>query len=286
MAAGMSTTAELNALYNDIYEDSMVVLREENLMVGGGMSTLYLNGRGYADRKVGIWNRAAVAIKPEGTDFSGTQFEKSLEATFTPQVRMAQFMITDEMKETDDVDVVRGRATSELAGAIAEQIDIDMLALFNSLTTGKGSASNALTVTITSAAVSVLRNQKVRGTRYGVLHPYQWHDLWIELGQPAVQKALLGDVANEALRQYYVTDWIAVAWGISANVEVLTGDDAVGAVFTREAFAYDQRKGYTLETERDASALAEELNASVGYAVGILRNEAGVKLTSDVTEPA
>lgn len=282
----LSTTAELNALYNEIYEDSLVALREENMMVGGGMVTLYLNGRGYADRKVGVWNSAAVSIKPEGDDYTGaTEFEKSLLATFTPQVRMSQFILTDEMKQTDDVDNVRTGAVRELASAIAEQIDIDMLALFAGFSKVKGTANNPLTIAIMAAANSTLRNQKVRGQRNAVLHPYQWHDLWIELGQPVATKVLLGDVANQALMDFYVGDWMGLRFFISANIAADSNADAYGAVFTREALAYDQREAFALEAERDASRKAEELNASVGYAVGELRDVAGVAILTDVTEP-
>jgi hypothetical protein len=56
-------------------------------------------------------------------------------------------------------------------------------------------------------------------------------------------------------------------------------------MFTKEALAIDVREGMTMEPERDASKKAWELNASMGYAVGLLRGERGVKITSDVTEP-
>lgn len=282
----ISTTAELNALYNDIYEDSLLALREENLMVGGGLVTMYLNGRGYADRKVGVWSAASVAVKPEGDDFvTGTQYSKSLAATFTPQVRMAQFVLTDEMKQTDDVDNVRTRATDELASSIAEQIDVDMLTLFSGFSSVKGSANNPLTIAIVAAAQTKLRTNKARGQRNAVLHPAHWHDLWIELGQPVATKVLLGDVANQALMDFYVGDWMGMRFFISANIPVDGNADAYSAVITREALAYDQREAFALEAERDASRKAEELNASVGYAVGELRDAAGVAILSDATEP-
>lgn len=281
----LSTTSELNALYNDIFADSLMALREENLMVGGGLVTPY-NGTGYADRKVGVWNKSAVSIKPEGVDYANpTKMEKTLLATFSPQVRFSQYILTDEMKSTDSVDNVRNAATQELASGLAEQIDLDIMAKFASFSASKGSAGSALTIARTAAAISTLRGEKVRGARYGVLHPFQWHDLWTELGQPVVNQALLGDIANEALRSFYVSDWMACRWFISANIEPNSNDDAYGAVFTRDALAYDQREAFTLEPQRDASLKGEELNASIGYAVGILRNEAGVSILSDASEP-
>lgn len=282
----ISTTDELNSLYNEIIEDSAMVLREENLMVGGGLITLFLNGTGYATRKVPIWSTASVAVKPEGVDFAApTTFEKTQLASFTPTVKMSQFLLTDELMQTDDVDSVRAKASAELGGGLAEYVDEDVLSKFGDFTTDKGTAGTAMSITIAANAVSTLRGKKVRGQRNAVLHPYAWHDLWIELGRPATEFAFLGDVANEALREFYVVNWMSARWFVSANIAV-TNNDAVSAVFTREALAYDQREAFAVETERDASRKADEMNASIGYATGVLRDSAGIKITTDATEPS
>jgi hypothetical protein len=283
----ISKTDQLNSLYNEIIEDSVMVLREENLMVGGNLITLFLNGQGYATRKVPIWSTASVGVKPEGVDFAApTTFEKSQLASFTPTVKMSQFLLTDEMMQTDDVDSVRQKASSELGGAMAEYVDEDVLSKFTDFTTDKGTAGTAMSITIAANAISTLRGKKVRGERNAVLHPYQWHDLWIELGRPATEFAFLGDVANEALREFYVVNWMSTRWFVSANIAVDASDDAVGAVFMREALAYDQREAFDIETERDASRKADEMNASIGYATGVLRNDAGIGITTDAAEPS
>lgn len=106
------------------------------------------------------------------------------------------------------------------------------------------------------------------------------------MGQPASQKAFLGDLANEAMRSYFTGSWLAATWFTSANIDVDTSDDAVSAVFNPQAMGFDSREAPTMEPERDASRKAVELNMSVGYAVGILRQEYAAKITHDATEPA
>jgi len=109
-------------------------------------------------------------------------------------------------------------------------------------------------------------------------------DIWTELGQPASQKALLGEVANEALRDFYVGDWLGADWYVSANI-ALSGTDATSGVFNPQALAFDSRKPPTLEAERDASLRAWELNMSAGYAYGVRRSTYGVYYTADATAP-
>lgn len=281
----ISTSADLNSLYNNIYEDSLFVLRERTLMasmVTGFMAT------GYATRTVGIFGTVTAQTVAEGVDFTaGTTFDKTSLATFTPAEAMAQFILTDRMIQTDNVDSIRNAAAIELGNALAQKVDIDLLALFSGFSSGKGTAAASLTIGKLGAAVAVLGNNKVMGPRMGVLHPYQWHDIWVELGQPAATYANLGDVlTTEALREYFVSRLLNVTWYVSANITPDGSDDAYGAVFTREALGFDEREAYSVRPQRDESLRATELNGHMGYAVGELRDAAGVYLLSDASEPS
>lgn len=278
----ITTIADLNSLYNLIYEDALFVARETNLMVG---LVRNFSATGYMARKLTIRPQVTAQVKAEGVDFQNpTTFGKSLKATLTPAVVMAQALLTDEDVQTDP-DNARTDASQELGGAIATKIDVDLVTLFASLTAGKGTANSALTIANCAAAVSVLRNGLAPNPLYFVLHPYGWHDIWVELGQPASQKAFLGDLANEALRSFFVGAWLSATWFTSANIAVDASADAVGGVFTPSSLGFDSREEPTMEPERDASRKATELNMSAGYAVGILRSEWAVKLTHDATEP-
>lgn len=278
----ITTVADLNSLYNLIYEDSLFVARETNLMTG---LVRNFSATGYMARKLSIRPTITAQAKAEGVDFQNpTTFGKSLKATLTPGVVMAQALLTDEDVQTDP-DNARTDAAQELGGAIATKIDVDLVTLFASLTTEKAAANAALTIAKCAAAISVLRNQLAPNPLYFVLHPYGWHDVWTELGQPASQKAFLGDLANQALNSFFVGGWLSATWFTSANIDVDASDDAVSSVFNTQSLGFDTRESPMMEPERDASRKATELNMSAGYAVGILRNEYAVKLTHDATEP-
>jgi hypothetical protein len=95
----------------------------------------------------------------------------------------------------------------------------------------------------------------------------------------------LGEVANQALRDFYVGSWLNIQWFTSANITIDASTDTCSGVFNPGALGFDVREAPNLEPERDASRKAWELNVSASYAKGVIRNAFGVKYTADATEP-
>ncbi len=278
----ITTVSDLNSLYNSIYDDALFVAREANIMTG---LVRNFSATGYMARKISTRPQITAQVKAEGVDFQNpTTFGRTLKATLTPQVVMAQAILTDEDVQTDP-DNARQDAAQELGMAIATKIDVDLVTLFQSFTETKSAGSSALTISEVAAAISVLRYNITPNPLYVVLHPYGWYDVWVELGQPASQKAFLGDVANEALNSFFVGSWLSATWFVSANIPTYSTADAYSAVFNPQALGFDSRESPTMEPERDASRKATELNMSAGYATGIIRQEFGAALIHDITEP-
>lgn len=279
----VSTKSNLNSLFSDIFEDALFVARETNIM--SSLVTVY-NARGWMSRKISQWAQVTAEAVSEGVDFANpTTLSKSVLATLTPGEIMSQVILTDIMVDTDPDDTRRATA-QELGNSIATKIDKDLVGDFSSFTTDVGPGANS-TATIAKFAkgVSVLRNSLVPNPIYVVAHPYHWHDCWVELGQPAANQALLGDVANQALRDFFVGRWINIQWFTSANITVDGADDAISGIFSPQSLALDMRKAPMLEPERDASLRAWELNMSAGYAHGVRRPTYGVKYTADAATP-
>jgi len=211
---------------------------------------------------------------------------KSTQATFTPGEVIAQALLTDQNMETSPEDEVAA-ASFELGSAIATKIDTDLIALFPSLAVDLGpGAGTAADLQSFADCIAYLRNAKAMGTIQIVAHPYHWHDIWTQLGQPAATMDFLGDMANQAMRQYFVGLFLGAQWYISANISVDTNDDAISGIFVRDALAFDSRRAPRLEPERDASLRGTELNMTAGYAVGTLRSEWGCEYTADATAPS
>jgi hypothetical protein len=281
----ISKLTDISTYLPSIYEDALFVAREMNLM-----SNLVFNytGTGFMIRYVPVRPEITAQTIADGVDFNNpTTWNKSSGATLTPGEIIAQALLTDQHVETDFEDAVR-TCSLELGGAISTKIDVDLVGLFSSLSEEKGpGAGNALTYNYIAAAYSIVSsNCKVAGPMFVVWHPYQWFDIWVELGSPAATYPNLHDMTTQALRDYWIGNWMGMQWFTSNNIAIITGDDAVGAVFHREALALDTRRAPRLEPERDASQRATELNMTAGYAYGVRRSTYGVYITSDVTDPA
>jgi hypothetical protein len=280
----ITTVSDLNGLYNNIYERSLFVAREMNIMTN---LVRQFSATGFMVRKFSVRPTVTAQVKAEGVDFANpTTFGKDHLATLTPATVMAQALLTDEDRDTDPDGAIND-AAQEMGGAVATKIDVDLCADFASFTTDVGpGAGQTATIAKAAVAVSVLRNRKAPNPIYSVWHPYHWHDLWVELGQPATTKAFLGDVANQALKDFYVGNWINVQHFVNANIAVDGSDDAVSGIFNQNSLGFDSRQAPMLEPERDASRKATELNMSAAYAHGVIRETYGVKYTADAATPA
>lgn len=276
--------SDLNSLFNEIYERAVFVAREMNLMtelVSGYTATTF------APRNLSTRPQLTVETKAEGVDFTNAQtFGKTLVGTLTPTMKMGQVVLTDEDVMTDPDGAVSD-ASTELGQAMAAKIDTDLLSVFSSFTTDIGSAGATPTLAKVAAGINILRGRNAFGRPNVVMHPYCWNDIWLELGQPAAEKAFLGDVANQALKDYWVGSFLAANWYISGNISIDGNDDAVNGIFTREAIAFDSRVAPTMETERDPSLLGWEINLHAGYATGLgNRPTFGIKYTADASIPS
>ena len=279
--------SDISAYINTIYERSLFVVRDMNLM--SGLVTNY-SAQGWMARTLSTRPQLTAETVADGVDYSNPQsFGKSTVGTLTPQEAIAQVILTDRNVETDP-DGSRNDAAMELGMTIASKIDTDLCSVFDSFATDKGDgAGNTATIANFGAAVAVVRNNMKRGGQvFAVFHPYHWHDIWVELGQPAATYANMADLTSQAMRDYYVGSLLGIQQiYTSSNVTDLGGDDFVSGVFAREAIALDTRRAYRLEPERDASLRAWELNATAGYAYGLgPRPTFGVGFTADAAEPS
>lgn len=282
----ITTTSDLNGLYNQIYERALFVLRESNLMVN--LVSNY-SANNFYTRNITTRPTLSVETTSEGVDYANAQsFGKTLVGSLTPQERIAQVVITD-IEIMNDPDSTVGDASQELGASMAAKVDTDLIGVFSSFSTDIGSAGTSATLSKIAAGISILQTRFALqdGIINVVLHPYAWHDIWVLLGQPTANQALLGDLANQALKDYYVGNFVNARWFTSANIPVNSNDDVVNGIFTQSAIAFDSRISPYMENERDASLRATEMNFVSAYAVGLgKRPTLGVKYTCDASTPS
>ena len=267
-----------------IYEDSVLVAREAGLMPP--LVSRY-SAQGRMVRTFSTRPEVSYESVADAVDYSNpTTFGKSSVGTLTPAEVIAQFILTDANIESDP-DNARNQAAQELGEAAAKKVDTDLLTVFSSFTVDTDTANSAFSSTIMADAISRLRAAYApTGALRAVLHPYHWHDVFIETGVPAATYANKDEMTTQALRDYWMANYLGVPVYTSANIGVDGNDDAISAVFAPQAIALDIRRAYRVEPERDASLRAWELNATMVYAVGLgERPTWGVKITADATAP-
>lgn len=276
MAATTSST--LDDLFANIIMQARFTAEEQSLMAG--LITRYDIGN-VAGTTIQVPKYPAVtaADLTEGTDMSSTTVSTSGVTVSVGEVG-AQVLLTDLAA------MGAGNPAQELGtvlgNSIATKMDTDIIALFDGFSTSIGAAAQEITVADLFKAAATLRNNKAQGGYVAVVHPFHAYQLSANLTNTFANPNG-GDLQNEAMRSGFVGSIAGIDVYQSANIAVDGNGDAKGLCFAREAMCIAMKRDFNLETERDASNRAFELNATAVYGVGELDDSYGVELFFDAT---
>ena len=271
-----TTTSTLDDLFVNIVAQARFTAEEQSLMMG--LVTMYNIGN-EAGKTIQVPKYPAVsaAALTEGSDMSST-------AVSTSSVSITVAEVGAQVVLTDLAAMGAGNPAAELGtvlgNSIATKIDTDLIALFDGLSTSLGATTTELTAAYLFQAAATLRANKAPGRLVGVFHPYQTYALKANLTNTFANPNG-GDLQNEAMRNGYVGTIAGIDIYESANITVDGSGDAKGAVFAPEAFAIAMKRDFNIETQRDASLRAWELNATAVYGVGELDDSYGVEMYFD-----
>ena len=274
-----STTTTLNDLLPAITAEAMFVANERSIMRGlvKNYSIPASNGKTIT---VPIYPVQSAAALTEGDEVSNTAVSTD-GVTLTVSTVAIRTMITDLVRASSASNVVAdmGRLFGE---AIAKKMDQDLLALFSGFSTGVGSASTAMSAALIANAVARLRAAAVPGDQLAcVVNPYVAYDLKSGLTNTFANPNA-GIIQNEAMQTGYVGTLFGVPVFESSNIaNTGTAGDYVGAVFHRDALGLAMIGDITIETQRRASFVGDDIVASAHYGVGELYDGYGVKITAD-----
>ena len=284
MAAGILQYTDITSLLTDIWEGAMLVARDNELMTA---LVRNFNGQGMQSRKSSIYGTVNFAEVAETDDIVPQTYSRSLKSTLTPSEKAASYFISDQRIESDDQDIVAD-ASRELGVGLAQKVEIDLLSNFSSLTGGTiGQAGGTLTWGNILAAQARLRAVNAPLPYTCVLHPYQWFQLGknMTITQGAKQNAP-DDLLSSVVANFWQDTVYGIRFFTTSNIAVDGSDDANGAMFSREAMAFDVRRAPRLERDRDISKRGWELVMTTVYAKGTWRPEWGITLTGDAATPS
>lgn len=274
--ANETTSTTLDDLFANIILQARFTAEEQSIMLG--LVTRYDIGN-VAGKTVQVPKYPAItaADLTEGTDMSATEVS-------TSSVTVTVGEVGSQVVLTDMAAFGAGNPAAELGtvlgNAIATKMDTDLIALFDGFSTSLGATTQEITVADIFNAASRLKAAKAPGQYSAVLHPYQAYQLKANMTNTFANPNG-GDLQNEAMRTGFIGTVAGVNIYESANVTIDGSGDSKGAVFAPEAIAIAMKRDFNIETERNASLRAFELNATAVYGVAELDDSYGVEMYFD-----
>ena len=278
-----STTTTLNDLLPQIIQEAMFVASERSIMRGLVKNYVLAPGQG-KNVNVPIYPIQTAAAVTEGNEVSNTAVSTDT-AQLTVSPVAIRTLLTDLARTAAASNVVAdlGRLFGE---AVARKIDTDLTALFGSLNAGQGDFTGQITAASIFAAVAKLKADAVPTEgMVCVLHPSIAYDLKAALttsGNTPFVAGAYSEVSNEAMRMGYVGMLAGIPVYETSNIanNGTTGDYA-GAVFQRDCLGLGLIGDISIETQRRASYLGDDIVCSAYYGTGILMNNYGRYLAFD-----
>ena len=197
-------------------------------------------------------------------------------------------ILTDKLvrQENEDVFKIVGR---QMGDAMARRKDTDLLGLFSALNGGTtlGAAGATLTLANLAAVINFARANKFSHPQVIVVHPNSLFDVAHQSAAiPSLTTPIPHGFSEDLLRDFYKFTINRVPVFDDGNITVDSSDDAIGAIFAKNALVMLDSVGFSEERERDASLRATELVVVADYGAFELDDLEGAPLTYDAAAPA
>ena len=278
-----STTTTLNDLLPEIIQEAMFVASERSIMRGLVKNYSLAPGQG-KNVNVPIYPLQTAAAVTEGNEVTNTAVSTNTAQLVVSPVAI-RTLLTDLARVSAASNVVAdlGKLFGE---ALARKIDTDLTGQFRNLNAGYGDYTGQITAADIFKAVAKLKAAAVPTEgMVCVLHPEIAYDLKAALttqGNTPFTSGAYSEVSNEAMRMGFVGMIAGIPVYETSNIanEVNAGDFP-GAVFHRDAFGLGLIGDISIETQRRASFLGDDIVCSAYYGTGILQNNYGRYLAFD-----
>ena len=279
-----STTTTLNDLLPEIIQEAMFVASERSIMRGLVKNYTLAAGQG-KNVNVPIYPLQTAAAVTEGDEVPNTAVSTNT-AQLTVSTVAIRTLLTDLARTSAASNVVAdlGKLFGE---AVARKMDSDLTALFAGFAAGYGNYTQVITPADIFKAVATLKANAVPSEgMVCVLHPEIAYDLKAALttsgNTPFALGGVYGDVGNEAMRMGYVGMLAGIPIYETSNIDYVTNaGDFPGAVFHRDALGLGMIGDISIETQRRAAYLGDDIVCSAYYGVGEIQDGYGRHLKFD-----
>lgn len=299
MATGLQTSGDIAAVIATVLSPAREVVEKNTFL--REMFSEYTLGDG--DGTTVNWPKFPYQLTAQGlTEGIALNNPQKLIPTsqqFTTSEVGIQVMQTDKSIRVTP-EPMRARAGRMMGNAMKRKMELDCLGLFAGLSRALGSgAGNAFNPALLSAARVRLmtaaesgQTEAVPGQIYAVIHPFHWHDTLVSAANfgsninSDLGYAPIMGITEQIIREYDIKQLYGIPIAQHALMEIDASDDAVGAVFAKEAFLFIKTSNMMKnETERDPSLRAYSTWMTSEYGVGEIEDQWGFKIVADATAP-
>ena len=239
--------------------------------------------------KVGQFTAQSVG---DGVDIVDEQDIGMTIVTLTTSEVGLKIILTDKLVRQLNEDTFRmvGRQAGD---AMARKKDGDLLALFSALNGGTdlGAAGRDMELGNVSVLIGHAMANKFPKPWAIVQHP--WATMHVAMSSFGFSGGAPGGAPGAAFPSTFSQDMLKDFFQVSVggtpifhdgNLTVDSSDDAIGAIFSKNALAYAESVEYNQEPERDASRRATELVWTSDYGVFELDDGYGAPCTFNASE--
>jgi hypothetical protein len=282
-----TTSADDLLLAASLLADSILPHFYGNLVAGGLVRSASLAGQNSKAKDFPITPGLTASSIAEGVDLTNTPFATT-KVTLTAGEVGLMLTITDLLSYTDIVG--DDYYAAEMGKAMALKFNTDVLALSAGFTGTCGATGVNLSEQNILDGLVTLASDGIPPPYRGVLHPQQWADLIADAGTTVTPVAGPGGQSARAasndwavptagpIGEMYGVDWYVSHLVPTANA----GADRGGMIVApNHALGHVSLWDVRVEPERDASLRAREIVVTACYAVGELRDEAGIGVITD-----
>jgi hypothetical protein len=233
--------------------------------------------------KVGQFTAADLT---DGVDMVDTQDIGMTTTSLTTAEVGLKVILTDKLvrQENEDMFRVVGR---QMGDAMARKKDTDLIGLFSAFNGGTslGAAGAALTLQNLTACIDFAKRNKFPAPVFIVQHPSAIFDVSLNSTIiPSLTQGLPNGLDEKLLKDFYKFMVNQVAVFEDGNITIDSSDDAIGAIFSRNAACYIEQVGYDGRQQRDESLRGTEQIVLADYGVFELDDGYGAPMTYDAAQ--
>ena len=295
MSTGITKTTDLGDTIPTVIEEAMFTKQWGEAVSSLVWRSPKEKGKG-STKSFPYWGTMTAGTLTEGVDMASPQKMEDTNVEVTLNEVGVQVLITDNLVEDDQEDVIR--AAGQIAGrAFVVKQETDLTDLFDSGTTSFGGSGESLTLGMLAGGRTLLRggSEPLTGELVAVHHPYTTIDLVDILTPvtPTTTATYMGidtttGMAEEVLRNYTIGKVFGMNIVETGNMTA-SGTDYKGGIFQTGkggSIILCEARAWENEPERDASLRATELNIVGRYGVSVYKSAWIAELYNDGTAPS